>query len=289
MQNCGGCRGYSDLPLKVSGGRIISSYLWLLSKPLSAHLAPSFPLLSLLWKSNRVSDAAGAAKARRGERAGDGGAGSRQGFTGELSRSRPASLRALSRGISWERSHVSTLAVLVPDPLELSVVWSMGFAWGEPRGLEGPPELPRPLLTPEATLHPHHEPFLNPSPPWCSMPQRLAGLCFSAPFPASRSSPCSSVPSDKALLSVGAGERNAFGTGWRGRLALWAYAWMEMQPWTLELFFFLMCWKQTGLAPMGRGCRVGTALGPRETGLSTCPCWEFPSEVPPADRQRKVN
>lgn len=75
MQTCVGCRGYSDLLLKVSGGRIISSYLLPLSKPLSAHLAPSFPLLSLLWKLNHVSNAARAAKARCRGRDGDGGTG----------------------------------------------------------------------------------------------------------------------------------------------------------------------------------------------------------------------
>lgn len=64
MQTCGGGRGCSDLLLKVSGGRIISFYLWLLSKPLSARFAPFFPLLSPLWKLNRLSDAAGAAEVR---------------------------------------------------------------------------------------------------------------------------------------------------------------------------------------------------------------------------------
>lgn len=64
MQTCGGGRGCSDLMLKVSGRRIISFYLWLLSKPLSTPFGPSFPLLSPLWKLNRVSDAARAAEVR---------------------------------------------------------------------------------------------------------------------------------------------------------------------------------------------------------------------------------
>lgn len=64
MQTCGGRRGCSDLRLKVSGGRIISFYLWLLSKPLSAHFVPSFPLPSSLWKLNSLSNAARAAKVR---------------------------------------------------------------------------------------------------------------------------------------------------------------------------------------------------------------------------------
>lgn len=158
MQTCVGCRGYSDLLLKVSGGRIISSYLLPLSKPLSAHLAPPFPLLSLLWKLNHVSDAARAAKARCGGRDRDGGTGGarrRQRFAVEPSRSCPASRQALSHGTSWNHSHIFILTALVPDPVELNIVWSMGFAWREPEGQESPPGLPTPLLTPKATLHLH--------------------------------------------------------------------------------------------------------------------------------------
>lgn len=139
MQTCGGCRGYSDLPLKVSGGRIISSYLLLLSKPLSTHLALSFPLLSLLWKLNCMSDAARAARARCRGRDEDGGAGRRQRFAVEPSRSHPVSLRGLSCGTSWEHSHISILTALMPDPLGLGVVWSMGFACRRvPRGFSDP-------------------------------------------------------------------------------------------------------------------------------------------------------
>lgn len=54
--------------------------------------------------------------------------GGRQRFAVEPSRSCPASRQALSHGTSWKHSHIFILTALVPDPVELNIVWSMGFA-----------------------------------------------------------------------------------------------------------------------------------------------------------------
>lgn len=123
----GGCRGYSWL--KVGSGRIISSYLLLLSKPVSALLALSFPPL-------RLGVSGAGAAARSGGDGAVGGAGRRQRSALEPSRSRPASRPALSHGTSWKRSHISILPVPVPDPVELSIVWSMADPWGAPQALD---------------------------------------------------------------------------------------------------------------------------------------------------------
>lgn len=135
----------------------------------------------------------------RGRDGGMGGAGRRQRSAVEPSQSRPASRQALSHGTSWKHSHISILPVPVPDPVELSIVWSMGFAGrspGAPRTLDYSKSHP-------PSSSPTH--FHDPCPPWCLMPQHLAGLFFSLLFFASCPFLPFSFPSDKALLWVGGG------------------------------------------------------------------------------------
>lgn len=222
-KTCGGCRGYSDLPLKVSGERIISSYLLLLSKLPFAHLAPSFPFLSLLWKLNHVRDAARAAKVR---------------YEGETGMKGWEEVAFCSWAIpvlpciptsSFPWDIMETLTHCHPD---CACAWPHGAqyclehvfckrgAQRAGRSLEA-----HQTHSPKAVFHPHPCFLIQAlSHLWCLK----SGLFSSPPFLAFCSFLHPSSPSVEALLQVGDGERNASSTGWRGWFALWVYAWMEL-------------------------------------------------------------
>lgn len=114
--------------------------------------------------------------------------------TVEPSQSHPTSRRALSHGTSWKpHTFPSCLCLcLTPWSSELSGAWQI---------LGGSPD-PWLLQKPSILIA---DPFHDPSPPWCLMPQHLSELFSSLLFFASCPFLPSSFPSDKALLWVGGG------------------------------------------------------------------------------------